>query len=113
MSQDRAQSNVQWDQADDALTATQANDAKIFANLNGDFQVFVHTYSSDVEVKQRVPARVDGDGNAVAATTWETVKTLTEVGSDIVSMTSNFEYRFETATAGSVVYIDVQWGAVQ
>ena len=82
--------------------------------FEGQFQIFIAVYSSDVEFQQRVPAEYDADGmETTAATAWVTIKELDAAGSDVVLMTRNFEYRCNTATAGSNVYLDVQWGAVQ
>ena len=94
-------------------------DGDTLSNLDGEFQLFLHTYSNDVDFEQRtrpIEAKTDADGTeivaAVAASSWVTIKTFDGVMSENVRMTRNFEYRCTTGTAGSIVYLDVQWDGV-
>ena len=87
-------------------------DGEIIKGYKGLFQVFIETYSSDVRWQQRVPERKSDTRRTIPARDWVTIKTFDAVGSDNVWLSKNFEYRCQTTTAGSVVFLDVQWEGI-
>ena len=93
-----------------ALDKTQTNGDPI-VGWDGDFNMLIPIYSSDVNYQIREPAVLDEDGNVVTpATAWQTYATFDSLLNDTVKFCSNYEYRFQTATAGSRVLLGVQWG---
>ena len=101
------------------ILGSTATDGTILSKLDGEFQLFLHTYSDDVDFQQRtraIEAKTDKEGTeivaAIAASSWVTIKTFDGITSENVRITRNFEYRCMTATAGSIVYLDVQWDGV-
>ena len=106
------QNPTRFKQAHVALD-TDKTEGEPIRNWDGEFNMLIPIYSSDVHYQIREPAVLDDDGNEVtAATAWQTYATFDSLINDTVKMCSNYEYRFITDTAGSRVLLGVQWGAV-
>ena len=93
-------------------TNTDDEDGEILKGYKGLFQVFIDTYGADIKWQQRVPERKGDNGRTIPTRDWVTIKAFSAVGSDNVWLSKNFEYRCQTATAGSIVFLDVQWEGV-
>lgn len=99
-----------------ALDITQTEGA-VLSGWDGEFNMLIPIYSSDVNFQIREPAQEavrDEEGSlvtaAVPATAWITYATFDSIFNDTVELCSNYEYRFQTASAGSRVLLGVQWG---
>ena len=107
---------TQFKEAFVALAVTQIAGETI-SGWDGVFNMLIPIYSSDVNFQIREPAKdavLDEEGNevtsAVPATAWQTYATFDSIFNDTVELCSNYEYRFQTASAGSRVLLGVQWG---
>ena len=91
------------------LSATQTA-GEVIKGLQGWHQAHVATFSSDITLQRRVPAIDD-----TAATDWrDTTVILTGTNfSEEIIFNRHFEYRFNTATAGSIIYISAALEAVR
>ena len=91
------------------LSATQtAGDT--LAGLHGWYQAHVATFSADVTLQRRIPKIGSTD-----ATDWRDTAVIIEGTdfSDEIIFNRHFEYRFNTATAGSIVFISAALEAVR
>ena len=109
----RPQSSLDFEQAwlvlDSDATASEIINEK--DKFEGVFQLFVE-HSSDVVVQIRVPAPLEAKGTWTAAGDWKTIKTIDADTADELSICSNYEYRFTTATSGARVFLGVQYEGV-
>ena len=80
---------------------------------DGEFQILIeHDGTNDVNFQIRVPAPKKPVGSWVAVGEWKTIAMFDSDFGDTLKMCSNFEYRFETSTAGARVFLGVQKGAI-
>ena len=95
-------------------TETATPDDNIIKNFDGEFIVVVTAHVQDVDFQVRVRAHKSSrDGADVAATAWQTYKIFDDTGYDIAFFGRNCEYRCETSSAGSRVFVtDSQWAGV-
>ena len=93
---------------------TSTPDAHIIKNFDGDFKVVVTDHVQDVILQVRVREHKSSrDGSAVDVTDWVTSDTFNATGEHVVPFSRNCEYRCETSSAGSRVFVaDAQWGGV-
>ena len=95
-------------------TETATPNDHIIKNFDGEFIVVVTDHVEDVDFQVRVREHKSRrDGSTVAATAWQTYKTFSESTYDIAFFGRNCEYRCETSSAGSRVFVtDSQWAGV-
>ena len=109
----RPQSSLDFEQALLVLDsdATEGNIINEKTKHDGIFQLFVE-HSSDVNLQLRVPAPKVAVGTWTAAGDWKTVDTINADYADTIAISSSFEYRFTTGTAGARVFLGVQYEGV-
>ena len=121
MGQDRPQQFIHFDQAKLILdiNATEGEIHAAFDGITPDgiFQLLIEYGTTPVILKQRLPKPKKAVGSWTDTGEWKTIQVIpvdpeTEAYSDTLPLCSNFEYKFETETAGARVFLGVQWEGV-
>ena len=95
-------------------TETETPADHIIKNFDGYFKLVVTDHVQDVILQVRIREHKSRrDGSTVATTGWVTSDTFNKTGEHVVQLSRNCEYRCETSSAGSRVFVaDAQWSGV-
>ena len=95
-------------------TETETPADHIIKNFDGDFKFVLTDFGQDVILQVRIREHKSSrDGSTVSETAWVTSDTFNKTGEHVVPLSRNCEYRCETSSAGSRVFVaDAQWSGV-
>ena len=95
-------------------TETETPNDHIIKNFDGEFSVVVTVHVQDVDLQVRVREHKSSrDGSTIAASAWVISDSYNKTGEHVVPLSRNCEYRCETSSVGSRVFVtDSQWQGV-